>query len=279
MRRWLPCLLLLMALTGLAQAQSVMLNPGQMTIFTVPPPIDSGDIVFKLRRAYGGRVYTYVELGIENWRRDPLVFYRHEPVFVYPYVSLQPYDGLNTQRPMVVPPRGSKFVVLGVDGADGLNATSFQIDLNGLYAATGPAKPIEVPDVAVNAEESTFRVGPLQCWRGRFKQYGRDVSVIYRCRYRGEGFGFVDSTRIRLRQEGHRALRNREERDTLAAARDYEVMRFKLSYRLPESREDLDAFPALIEWRDAFTERGLEPIALPTVTLDVDPAATQLANP
>lgn len=278
MRRVLPRLLLLLALSGLARAQSIMNDPGRMTIFTVPEPIEQDDIVFKLRKAYGGRVYTYVELSIENWKRDPLVFYRHEPVFVYPFASLQPYDGLNTQRPMVVPARDSKFVVLGVDGADGLNATGFEIDLNGLYAAPGPAKAIAAPALAINSEEATFGAGPFQCWRGRFKQYGTEVSVVYRCRYRGKGFGFVDTSRIRLVQEGHRPLRNREKRDTLNAARDYEVLRFKLSYRLPKSMQDLEAHPALVDWRDAFTERGLEPIVLPTVQLDINEEATQLAN-
>lgn len=279
MHRGSSAALALLALTGIARAQSVMLDPGRLTIFTVPPPIEQDDVVFKVRKAYGGRVYTYVELGIENWRRDPLVFYRHEPVFVYPYTSLSPYDGLNEKRPMVVAPRDSKFIVLGVEGADGLNATSFEIDWNGLYAATGPAKPIDAPNMRVDAENSTFHAGPLHCWRGKFKQMGREVSVIFRCRYRGEGFGYVDSARVRLRQEGHRAMRNREKKDTLTVARNDEIMRFDMSFRLPESMQDMELYPATLEWNGAFAELGLEPIELPTVRLDVDAEATQEANP
>lgn len=174
--------------------------------------IETDEVKIEIIRPHSQESHTQFNAKIYNKTDDYILIKRHETVFK----SNQ--NGYGEKRPaeatIFIEPKGDISRQFKVEGGPGYKVDGIEVTLGGFSRAPVNGEPAGAGEFKMKPDKNSVMMGPFAVTLKRWKYNAKEITADFKIRYRGEGIGLVNESKIRIRKEDDSILNNTEAKST-----------------------------------------------------------------
>ena len=266
--------LVLFAFTGYAQLKEN--DPRFEKHYLDVAPIETDEIKIEFIRPHSQEGFTQFTAKIYNKTDDYILVKKHAVTFSSDengYGNKIPKEDID-----FIEPHGEITRSIRAEGGIGFKVDQLDITLDSAFSrAPVVGKPTGAGEFKMKPDKESIMMEPFAVTLKKWRFDPKELSADFKIRYRGEGIGIVNESKIRIRREDGTELKNTATVDKLTvippmATKTLTVVR-------PFEKDEIGkAESVYVVWDTALQASESTPFKVPGFTLVFDPEKTKLEN-
>ncbi|MDB4655877.1 hypothetical protein OAE48_03420 [Flavobacteriales bacterium] len=174
--------------------------------------IETDEVKIEIVRPHSQESHTQFNAKIYNKTDDYILIKRHETVFK------SNESGYGEKRPaeatMFIEPKGDITRQFKVEGGPGYKVDKIEVTLGGFSRAPVNGEPAGAGEFKMKPDKNSVMMGPFAVTLKRWRYNSKEITADFKIRYRGEGIGLVNESKINIRKENDSIVANTEAKST-----------------------------------------------------------------
>ncbi|MGB1317952.1 MAG: hypothetical protein ACPG5W_07085, partial [Flavobacteriales bacterium] len=170
--------------------------------------IETDEVKIEIIRPHSQESFTQFNAKIYNKTQDYILIKRHETVFE------SSENGYGEKRPkeatIFIEPGGDISRQFKAEGSIGFKVDEINVSFGGFSRAPVNGKPAGVGEFKMKPEKNSVMMGPFAVTLKGWKYNSKEITANFKIRYRGEGLGVVNESKVYVRKEDDSTLPNTE---------------------------------------------------------------------
>lgn len=239
-------------------------------------PIETDEIRIEFTKPHSQEGFTQITLKVFNKTNDYILMKKHAAAFI------SSENGYGTKFPKedidFIEPHGDITRSLRADGGIGFKVNELQVVLDSVFSrASVNGTPTGAGEFQMEPDKNSIMMEPFAVTLKKWRYDTKELSADFKIRYRGEGIGIINESKLKIRKADGTILPN-----TAAKAQVIVVppMATKtLTVVRPFQKDEVAKKEVIhIVFDEALTESANTPFRVPSLSLKYDMAKTKEAN-
>ena len=169
--------------------------------------IETDEVKIEIIRPHSQESFTQFNVKIYNKTNDYILIKKHETVFKSSenvYGEKRPKEST-----IFIEPKGDISRQYKVEGGPGYKVDEIEVQFGGFSRAPVDGTPAGAGEFKMKPDKNSMMMGPFAVTIKKWRFSPKEVSADFKIRYRGEGLGIVDESKIFIRKEDNSTVDNK----------------------------------------------------------------------
>ena len=238
--------------------------------------IETDQIKMEVMRPHSQQSFTQFKAKIYNKTDDYILVKKHAFTFSSDemgYGDKHPKEDID-----FIEPHGDITRTIKVEGGIGFKVNQLELSTEGVFSrAPVVGKSTGGGEFKMKPDKNSMMMEPFAVTLKKWRYSPKELSADFKIRYRGEGIGVVNESKIRIRKEDGEEIKNTNAKDKLIvippmATKTLTVVR---PFTSGEIKKGASVY---VVWDSALQESEAKPFDVPGFTLIFDPEKTKKEN-
>lgn len=239
-------------------------------------PIETDEIRVEFIKPHSQEGFSMVTVKVFNKTDDYILVKKHAATFMSDengYGKKVPKEDID-----FVEPHGDITRALKAEGGIGCRVNELTIVLDSVFSRSPVnGKPTGAGEFKMEPDKNSIMMEPFAVTLKKWRYDPKELSADFKIRYRGEGIGVINESKLKIRREDGTVLKNTEAKAQIIvvppmATRTLTVVR-------PFEKDEIGKKESVyVVFDEALTESPNAPFKMPSLFLKYDEAKTKEAN-
>lgn len=251
-------------------------HPNHEKHYADVPTFETDEVKVEIIRPHSQRSFTQFAAKIYNKTDDYILVKKHAITFSSDEMG---YGDKNPKEDIdFIEPHGDITRTIKVEGSIGFKVDHLKITLDSAFSrAPLVGVPTGAGEFKIKPDQNSIMMEPFAVTIKKWKYSPKELSADFKIRYRGEGIGIVNESKIKIRKEDGSVVKNTEANDKLMiippmATKTLTVLR-------PFEKDAVTKNESVyVVWDDALQASEAIPFSVPNFTLEYDAEKTKKEN-
>jgi hypothetical protein len=239
-------------------------------------PIETDEIRIEFIKPHSQEGFTQITLKVFNKTNDYILMKKHAAAFI------SSENGYGTKFPKedidFIEPHGDITRSLKAEGGIGFKVNELKIVLDSVFSkAPVNGKTIGAGEFQMEPDKNSIMMEPFAVTLKKWRYDTRELSADFKIRYRGEGIGIINESKLKIRKADGTILKNTEAKAQIIVVPPMATK--TLTVLRPFQKDEVAKKEEIhIMFDEALTESINTPFKVPSLSLTFDLKKTTEAN-